>query len=209
MSITPLPKISPLPNIPTDHLILVDIYHGDGDIQMHALQSAGVSGVLIKATQGNTYVDPLFSTNWERAGAVGLERGAYCYFLPGDDPVDQAEHLLKTAPLKSGDLPYILDIEQYGEGMAANAYKAAQYLKSKTGRWPWIYTGDAFYQSYLSSTFPEHLYTLWIARYGHEPETQCDLWQYTDSGRVTGVSSALDLDVYFGDLNSLRSHALQ
>lgn len=192
----------------------LDIYHGDfvGDnpnsIQFHALRDAGLDFVWIKATEGATYTDPLFSSNWPRAKSVGLTRGAYHFFDPIADPIAQAAHLYNIVQLQKGDLVLGLDIETDGLDVGKKAYLCAAELKRLTGRWPAIYSSDSFYQEKLKAFFPAGLHLLWIARYGQEPVTPCAFWQYAETGRVPGVPHPLDTDIFHGDAAALATHCL-
>lgn len=200
--------ITPTVSVSGPALYGADIYHGDGDIQMHALQAAGLAFVWIKATQGAGYTDPAFSTSWARAKSAGITRGAYHFFDPAADPIAQAHHFVNTVPLQKGDLVLALDIETDGLNVGAKAYDCAKEIKRLTGRWPAIYSGDSFYQEKLKAFFPVGLHLLWIARYGHEPVTPCAFWQYAETGRVLGVAHALDTDVFRGTPADLQTHCM-
>jgi lysozyme len=208
--------VTPLPPVTGDHLLLADLYHGDfsndnpNSIQFHDLVNAGIAGVILKAGQSVASNDPVFHNCWARAKAAGLKRGAYLFFDPNANPRAQADHLMSLATLENGDIPFVLDVETAGANVGANAYIAAQRIKAKTGFWPWIYSGDSFYQDNLKAHFPEDLHTLWIARYGpHSPKTKCAMWQYTDSARVPGIPHALDMSVYFGNMESLNARCVR
>ncbi len=61
---------------------------------------------VLKATEGLTYVDPDFAGWWRDLAASGTLRGAYHFFHPGLDPVEQADHFLATVlaqGLRPGD----------------------------------------------------------------------------------------------------------
>jgi lysozyme len=201
-------KITPTPSAAGPALYGADIYHGDGDIQMHALKDTGLAFVWIKATQGRAYTDPAFATNWARAKSVGLTRGAYHFFDPETDPIAQATHFHNTVPLQKGDLVLGLDVETDGLNVGAKAYDCAQEIKRLTGRWPAIYSSDSFYQEKLKAFFPAGLHLLWIARYGREPVTPCAFWQYAETGRVPGVPHPLDTDIFRGDSAALATHCM-
>ena len=203
-----MPNITPTVIIDGPALYGADIYHGDGDVQMHALAAAGLSYVWIKATQGRTYTDPAFATNWARAKSAGLIRGAYHFFDPAADPIAQADHLVNTVPLKKGDLVLALDVETDGLNIGARAHDCAARIKRLTGRWPALYCSDSFYREHLQPYFPIGSHLLWIARYGGKPRTPCQFWQYSDAGRVPGVPHQLDTDVFFGDMAALKTHCI-
>ncbi|MFC4037394.1 GH25 family lysozyme [Dactylosporangium siamense] len=60
--------------------------------------AAGSEFVYIKATEGSTYVNPHFATDYAAARRAGRYVGAYVYARPDrGDPVGQAEHFLRNA----------------------------------------------------------------------------------------------------------------
>lgn len=186
----------------------LDVYHGDRPLDFHAMAEASVKYVFIKATQGVGYDDPCYLDNYERAKSVGLIAGAYHYFDPTADPAVQASHFMARASLHSGDLVHALDVETDGDGVAERAKACAQEIKTRTGRWPIIYSGDAFFQARLAGVFPEGLHTLWIARYSQsKPRTRCAFWQYTDASRI-GWNPPLDSEQFFGTMDDLKQHLI-
>ena len=160
---------------------------------------------FIKATEGIGNVDPQFKRNWKRSKDAGMIRGAYHFFLPTKDGRMQAENFIKAVNLKTGDLPPVLDIEQtYGV--------TKDILKSEVREWlniietnynvrPIIYTNIDFYKQNLGEEFDN--YPLWVAHYyqPRQPRIKRDwvFWQHNDNGRVNGVLSAVDFDVFSGD----------
>jgi lysozyme len=160
---------------------------------------------FIKATEGIGNVDPQFKRNWKRSKDAGMIRGAYHFFLATKDGRMQAENFIKAVNLNAGDLPPVLDIEQtYGV--------TKDILKNEVREWldivetnyhikPIIYTNIDFYKQNLGEEFDS--YPLWVAHYyqPRQPRIKRDwvFWQHNDNGRVNGVLSAVDFDVFSGD----------
>ena len=189
---------------------LLDLYHGNNVTSFHAIADSGVVGIVFKATQGTSVVDPAFSSYVSRAKACDLLAGAYHFFDPDADPVLQAEHFHNTAQMGAGTLGLWLDVETLSksspENIGAHAAKASDRLKALTGHYPGIYASDSFYQSYLKADFPVGYYKLWIAKYSvQRPATPCQIWQYSESGTVNGVDGAVDRDSYNGTLGQLKT----
>src|SRR5579872_5831321 len=53
----------------------VDVSHYDGTINWNSAKAAGISFAFAKATQGDSYVDNTFATNWAGMKAAGVIRG--------------------------------------------------------------------------------------------------------------------------------------
>jgi lysozyme len=73
---------------------------------------AGDAFGFAKATEGPSWADPTFERNW--ANLKGKPRGAYHFFHPADDPVEQAQHFISTVKARGGIAPgdmFVLDAE--------------------------------------------------------------------------------------------------
>lgn len=195
------------PDFDSNHLKGVDIFHGDNVASFHDLAANGVKFCIIKATQGLNVVDAKYQDNYNRAKSVGVLPGAYHFLSPTSDPKAQAERFLQVAAPKDGDIVPCLDSETAGDAIGEKSHEFAQVIKAELGRWPLLYTGQAFYTEFLQQFFPASDYPLWLARYGAMPSISCAFWQYTDVGR-TGDQPPLDTDVFYGDLDALKTHCL-
>ena len=73
--------------------VVVDLSHHNPKPDFARAAQAGAKGVIYKASQGTTGIDPTFRNNEPRARAAGLWWGAY-HFATGSDGVAQAQHFL-------------------------------------------------------------------------------------------------------------------
>ena len=161
-----------------------------------------VSRIYLKATEGTSFRDRRFAQNWEAAGQIRAQRGAYHFFRSSADPKKQAENFIAAVgPLRHGDLSPVLDIETMHRGCTKDTLnqRALTWLKAVEkhyGRRPVIYTSDRFALDILSSDITEH-YPLWIARYGGKtPDSPaCTMWQFTDRAVIHGIRGYVDLSV--------------
>ena len=166
---------------------------------------------FIKATEGNTRVDPFFKRNWERSQEAGVVRGAYHFFLVHKDAEKQANNIIKNVKLQSGDLPPVLDVE-------VTFKKSSDQIRQSVKQWlditeahygvkPIIYTNADFYKRHLQGHFDD--YPLWVAHYlqPHQPRISRDwsFWQHSEQGRVNGILSKVDFNVFNGDSADFQS----
>ena len=167
--------------------------------------------VFIKATEGIVNTDPQFKRNWKKSKQAGMIRGAYHFFLATKDGREQAENFISMVDLEEGDLPPVVDIEQtYGVNPAILKKELKEWLdiieyyyKAK----PIIYTNVDFYSRYLGKEF--NSYPLWAAHY-YQYDTpridrNWDFWQHSEEGRVNGILSKVDFNVFNGDSLQFRS----
>jgi lysozyme len=160
---------------------------------------------FMKATEGIGNTDPQFERNWKRSKEAGMIRGAYHFFIASKDGRMQAENFIKTVDLEKGDLPPVLDIEQ-SYGIPKNILKKEimnwlDIVENNYNTKPIIYTNIDFYNQNLGSDFDQ--YPLWVAHYyqPRQPNIKRDwfFWQHSDNGRVNGVLSPVDFNVFSGD----------
>jgi len=190
---------------------VVDVYHGDDISDWTKVSKAGIVGVIHKATQGLSYVDPKYSAREIAATKIGLSWGAY-HFATRADGTAQADHFLAAA--KPGpDTLIALDLETW-KGGTVTAIQAVQFIRrifAKLGRYPWLYGSDILTQ-FLEHPAPEFKQCLnWIARYGaHPPAVPWKLWQYTDGKvgnaprEVPGIGPC-DRNIFDGTLEELKT----
>jgi lysozyme len=166
--------------------------------------------VLIRATVGNDRVDHQFKRNWLGAKENKMIRGAYHYYRPNENSLEQAELFIKTVKLKKGDLPPVLDIEKLPKEQSIERLKIGlrRWLKTVElhyGVRPIIYTGEKYYDDFLKEGFSDYLF--WIANYNFYREEIQDnwlFWQFTEKGTVPGIDYNVDINIYNGDLQQLE-----
>lgn len=196
----------------------IDVSHHQGYIDWKTVASDGtVKFAYIKATEGATHQDTRYDYNITAARERGIKVGSYHYFHPDVPVKEQAENFLHITCAYPQDLVPAIDIEEYG-GLSPQqvcdsiAYFAALLQEQWHAR-PLLYTHQKFYNDYLQNSFNE--YPLWIARYGFflfKPHPGLDdgrtpaMWQYSNRGRVEGITGRVDLNTLCGaiKLNDLE-----
>ncbi|MEO6323037.1 MAG: glycoside hydrolase family 25 protein [Thermoanaerobaculia bacterium] len=209
------PAAGTLPKGPSN--VVVDLSHHNGSVNLGKAASAGIVGVIHKATQGTSYQDPLYATNRTKAKSASLLWGAY-HFGTSADGVTQAEHFLQAVNPGSSDL-LVLDFEEDHQGPSMPLEEARAFVthvKETTGRWPGLYSGH-YVKTLLGSNSDPVLGScwFWLAQYGPTPVVPAawktwSLWQYTDGGLglgpydVPGIGRC-DRDKFNGSLQDLNT----
>jgi lysozyme len=160
---------------------------------------------FIKATEGIGNTDPYFKRNWKKTKENGIIRGAYHFFIASKDGRLQAENFISKVELESGDLPPVLDVEQLNgvsaEQLRKEVKKWLAIAENHYGVKPVIYTNVDFYNRNLGKEFDD--YPLWAAHYYQPREPRIGrgwtFWQHSDEGRVNGIVSKVDFNVFQGD----------
>lgn len=88
---------------------------GNQKADWKAVKASGKSFALIRATYGD-FVDSDFNRQWPAIKAAGLVRGAYAFWRPLMDPVNQADAFIRTVGvLEKTDMIPFLDLEFGGK----------------------------------------------------------------------------------------------
>lgn len=201
---------------PADAIVRgIDVSRWQGTIDWNAVAGDDVGFAFIKATEGGDYTDPRFTANWAGARQARVLRGAYHFYRPQTSAAKQAEHFLRTVALAPGDLPPVLDVEVTDgaspDSIARGLRTWLQAVERATGRRPIIYTRASFWTASVGAALPE--YPLWVAHYGVSAPNlpsgwpSWTLWQFSDEGRVAGISGNVDLDWFNGTRAQLETFA--
>ncbi|MDI6034140.1 glycoside hydrolase family 25 protein [Flavobacterium sp. LB2P84] len=166
--------------------------------------------VFIRATVGKDRKDRQFNRNWLGAKENKMIRGAYHYYRPNENSLEQAELFIKTVRLQKGDLPPVLDIEKLPKNQSIENLKLGlkrwlNAVESHYGVKPIIYTGERYYDDFLKEEFSDYLF--WIANYNFYREEIAEdwlFWQFTEKASVPGIKGNVDINIYNGDLQQLR-----
>jgi lysozyme len=175
------------------------------------MKNAGILGVIHKASQGTSYVDPMYATRRQQALDAGLLFGAY-HFGEYGSGYNQADHFLETVRPTPTDL-LVLDWEACDPDpmTLANAEFFAEALWEATDRWCGLYSGMSFCTDAMvdCGLTPLSNCWLWLARYSTEPPVVpppwpvWTFWQYCDNGTVPGVEGGCDRDRFNGTMDGL------
>ncbi|KAJ8463656.1 hypothetical protein ONZ45_g17503 [Pleurotus djamor] len=193
-------------------------------INWSSVKAQGIEFAFIKATEGTSYRNPEFSSQYTGATNIGIIRGGYHFARPDiSSGAAQANFFLAHGGGWSADgitLPGALDIEYNPYGATCFGLSAASMVNwirdfsntyhAATTRYPIIYSTTDWWKTCtgnsaaFASTNP-----LWIARYASAIGTlpagyaYTTFWQYADSGAVPG-----DQDYFNGDSAGLKRMAL-
>ena len=181
----------------------------DWEQTYHLDESFELSFVFIRATAGKNKVDKRFKENWKASKERQLIRGAYHYYRPNENSIEQAENFIKTVKLQKGDLPPVLDIEKLPKSQSIDSLKVGlrRWLKKVEKFYkvkPIIYSGESYYNDFLKEEFSE--YPLWIANYNfwrNHLEDDWLFWQFTEKAQIQGIEGMVDVNIFNGDKNKL------
>lgn len=186
-----------------------DVSHHQKEIAWDKISPQEFRFVYLKATEGGDFKDRKFQENWLQARERGFLVGAYHFYRLCRDGEVQAQNFISSVPMKSDALPPVIDLEY--EANCINQYTKEQLLKQiqimhdrlqqHYGKQPIFYVSKAFYNIVLVDQFPQT--PLWVREYQGKPNLKNNpewlFWQYTNQGRIQGISTSVDLNVFNGD----------
>lgn len=161
-----------------------------------AVRRAGYSFCYVKVSDGD---ENRPDNGYGPAGrAAGLAMGAYHYAQFGD-PVAQADRLVSRAEAAGlTDLAPALDLEDpFTPGQAAVDFAVAFVRRvAQRGHLPCLYGNNtmlATVRGPVLAAVPQTI--IWAARYGAAPTVVHDIWQWSSSGHVPGITAgSVDLN---------------
>ncbi|MFT9848530.1 GH25 family lysozyme [Aneurinibacillus sp. REN35] len=188
----------------------IDVSHWNGVVDWKKVAADGVKFVFLKASEGTSYVDKTFKTNAARANAAGIHVGAYHYakFDSVAEAKAEVQHFLRTVSGVKITYPLVLDLEENkkkaSKVVLTDAAVAFLDAIEKAGYFAMIYAGKSFLETQLDEK-RLNPYAKWIARYNSFLGRGADIWQYTDKGKVNGISGNVDMNWSYCDFAALIS----
>jgi lysozyme len=171
--------------------------------------------VFIKASEGTSIVDAQFRRNWIEAEEQNIPKGAYHFFVSNRNAKKQADNFMQIVNLKTGDMPPVLDVEKSHGVSVSEMQKGVKVwldaVENRYGVKPVIYTNIDFYERYFQNGFEE--YPLWIAHYLQPDKPRIEknwlIWQHSEKGRVDGITTPVDFNVFYGDSADFNSFLIR
>ncbi len=186
----------------------IDVSEWQGSIDFSSVKNSGIDVVYIRSSEGSNYIDPYFRDNYENAKDNDLKVGFYHYLTARStsEARTQAKFFVSVIKGTSPDCRLAMDFESFGNLNITEINEISEEFLTEverlSGKDVVIYS-DAFN---AGNTFSRELatkYPVWVADYFvSEPSNgNWDTWvgfQYTDRGRISGISGNVDRD-YFTD----------
>lgn len=180
--------------------------------------------VIVKATEGTTYVNPYCNMHVGQTLNLGKKLGLY-HFASGGDANAEADYFVDNIKGYLGKALLVLDWEADAVNRGVAWAKTwLDRVQRRTGVKPLIYMSNSVVNAYDWSSVSSANYGLWNAGYyagyetmGYNPQAPliggtgawggAAIYQYTSSGSLDGWGGDLDLDVFYGDGKAWDAYA--
>lgn len=192
----------------------IDVSSWQGEIDWQQVKDSGVEFVFIRlggrgTTEGNIYADEMCQTYYEGAKAAGLKVGGYFFSqsITIEEAIEEAEYALEMVKDWEVDMPIVYDWEYIGDGartddmvpeLLTNMVKAFCNTVQEAGYEPMVYFGRSHSADLLILSELVD-YGFWLAMYNPimDYPYKIDIWQYTETGSVPGISGNVDINLWF------------
>ena len=176
--------------------------------------------VIIKATEGTSYVNPACNSQYDSAKSAGKLLGLY-HYVKGNGALAEANFFIDSIKNYVGSAILCIDWEAGGNvawGNMAYLRQLCQQVIARTGVRPLIYVQASAYAP-VSGVAKELNCGLWVAQYANmsatgyqahpwnEGKYSCAIRQYSSTGRLPGWGGSLDLNIAYMDRGAWQKYA--
>lgn len=195
----------------------IDVSVHQGDIDWNKVKEAGIEFAMIRVGYrtyggGEIKFDENFADNLAGANAAGIKTGVYFFSqsVTVDEAVQEADAIIDAIAPYNVTYPVVFDWELIYDDSARtddipvdvltdSCIAFCERVKS-AGYTPMIYQNKR--TTLFKLDLPRLLdYDFWLAEYNDEPSYyyDFDMWQYSCSGTIPGISGEVDLNLSFKD----------
>lgn len=190
----------------------IDVSKWNGSIDWKAVKNSGVSYVIIRcgyrgSSAGSLIEDPKFKANIKGATDAGLKVGVYFFSqaINEVEAIEEASMVLGLIKNYKISYPVFLDVEASGgraDGISKSTRTAVIKAFCETIQNSGYTAGVYANKSWLTTKIDAGQlgkYKIWLAQYASKPtySGRYDMWQYTSTGKINGISGNVDLNLSY------------
>lgn len=197
----------------SDSRLGIDVSTWNGQIDWSQVARSGVSYAIIRAgyrgsSTGALIRDSAFSRNASGATAAGIRVGIYI-FSQATNEAEAVEEASMAVQLASGyhvSLPIFIDVEGSGGrgdrvSVAQRTANIAAFCRTveNSGYKAGVYANKSWFTHNINVGALTG-YHIWLAQYAAKPTytaSRYDIWQYSSSGRISGIKGNVDMNMFY------------
>ena len=184
-------------------LKVIDVSSHQGIIDWEKAKSH-IDGAIIRCGYGNDYTvqdDAQFKRNVSECTRLGVPFGVYLYSYATNynQVVSETNHILRLIKGMKLSFPVYIDLE---DATTRSSFNSSWFVEmgekiEKAGYWFGVYANLDWFRNVIGGTLDR--FTRWVAQYNSNLDTYADMWQYSSSGSVPGISGRCDMNKCFRD----------
>jgi GH25 family lysozyme M1 (1,4-beta-N-acetylmuramidase) len=189
----------------------IDVSYAQGNINWDKVKASGIDFAILRCGYGQdvkSQDDKFFERNAKACEELNIPYGVYLYSYATSEEgaIGEANHTLRLLKGKKLSYPVFYDLEDTNTtGQCSNSEilkiaKAYVSALEKEGYKVGIYANKHWFTSKLTQKWYDK-YPKWVAQYNKECTYKgtYDMWQYTSSGRVSGIIGNVDMNYCYKD----------
>ena len=192
----------------------IDVSKWQGRIDWQKVKTAGIQFAILRAGYGDTISypsqkDETFEYNYSECKRLGIPVGVYWYSYATtvEAAKQEARSCIATLKGKCFEYPVYYDVEEtriFNTGKTNEIGQAFFEILEAAGYFTGWYTFRSAADNYLNERSRTR-YTMAIAEYNDRLNYNgsYDIWQYSSTGRVNGISTNVDLDYCYTDFPTI------
>ncbi len=191
----------------------IDVSMWNGSIRWSEVASSGISFAIVRcgyrgSSTGALVKDSAVGTNVTGARNAGLKVGLYFFSQAVNEAeaVEEASMAVQIAKSYGISMPIFLDVESSGGrgdavSVSQRTANIAAFCKTvqNAGFSAGVYANTNWFSEKINvGTLTG--YHIWLAQYAETPtysRSRYDIWQYSSTGRVNGISGNVDLNISY------------
>lgn len=187
----------------------IDVSVHNGNIDWNKMKADGIEFAILRAGYGKLakQKDTKFEDNYAGAKAAGIPVGAYWYSYATtvDEARQEAAVCVSILAGKQFEFPIYFDQEEKktldtGKANCSAMIRAFCEVLESHGYWVGLYTSRSVLSTHIEDDIKTR-YALWAAEWGSKLNYSgaVGIWQYSDKGKVGGITGNVDLDMAYVD----------
>lgn len=192
----------------------IDLSKHNGKVDFQKVKADGIDFVILRAGFGKTIAqkDKMFEEYYAGAKKAGLGVGAY-WFTYATNPATatvEARVCAEAIKGKQFEFPIYYDLEDDPNSKSYPLKTGIQNCSEMVSAfcselenknyWAGFYASRSVIQTLITPEVAKR-YAVWVAEWGTKCKYAGDygLWQYSETGRINGISGNVDLDFCYKD----------
>lgn len=197
----------------------IDVSKWQGNIDWKKVKNAGIRFAMIRGGYGKDYPsqkDKFFEKNYAGCKENGIPCGLYWYsYAESADAINrEAEACLKCSDGKQFEYPIVLDAEggcmlKFNKATVSDWCQFWCNIVESNKCYAMIYCNFDWYKNKIDGDELSKKYDFWIAHWNAaKPSKICGIWQYSDAGKIDGISVNVDLNEAFKDYPTIMKNQM-
>lgn len=192
----------------------IDVSYYQNEIDWEKVKKTGIDFAVIRlgyrgSEEGDLYTDSRFRENLKEAQKAGIKVGVYFFSqaVNVEEAVEEAKYVIRRIRGKNIDFPVVFDMEPVSNDDRISDLTVMEKTEiadafcqiiELNGHDAMIYGNPHWLKTSLDLSYLTD-YAVWLAHYTEATDYPYEfaMWQYTDSGKVEGISGKVDLNLFF------------